>query len=424
MKENTTSSKPKNLSSFIVSRVRTKQGSIFSSAASRIAIGSVALGICVMIISDGVFKGFQKNIIDRVLCFGSHIQVSAFSDSDDQQDSPISKHQAIYQSNGQNLPFPVDGVSAYIRKPGLVRSKSEMQGSLFKGVDQRFDSLRFQRVLKKGSISFLYDTAKNYGVAISQKMADKLIVDIGDNLVMYFVQKSDGSSRKPPKSRRLEIAAIYETGMEEFDDMFLFGRLDVAQRLNLWSDSLIGGMDVYLPSLDLIPVAADEISYSMGYKYKAVPITVIYEHYFAWFEVLSQNVMVVIIFIGGVVSINIMSVLVILVMEKAQMVGTLKALGARNAQVQEIFFVLGVRLCLKGVGLGAVLGVTLGLVQKKFAIIPLDQDTYYMSSVPVEFDFPQIFFYIMLISILFTLIEYIAAWIAARIRPIKSIKFS
>lgn len=410
---------------FVASRLKSKRDSLFSSAAAKIAVGSVAIGLAVMIIADSVFNGFQEKIVDRVLCFSPHLHVTSYSSSDKQQDAPMSLNHALYTPSGMALHPAIQQINAYVRMAGLVKSREEMMGALFKGVDQRYDSTNLHSILTKGNLDFLYDDEINYKVAISQAMADKLLVNLGDPLIMYFIQvNKDTEEKKPPRPRRLKISAIYQTGMEEFDEQFIFGRMDVLQKLNNWSDTLVGGFEIYLDQLSSIRPVYDQLEQNISYEYMIEPIDSKYEHYFSWFEVLSQNVVVVIFFIGGVVCINVISVLVILIMERTQMIGTLKAIGAQDRDIQLIFFLIGVRLCIKGTLLGLVLGIGLGMIQEYYHIIPLDPHTYYMSTVPIVFNWWMVIFYTTLIILLFTFIQYFSALIVSKIQPIKSIRFA
>ncbi len=403
-----------NLSYFIAKRISFKRTGGFTGTIHRIAVASIAIGLTIMLISFMILGGFQSVISDKVFSFTGHYQVHRFVFSKSLEDSPTSKDSFFY-SQYPNHDF-IRHVQVYANKPGLLKGDEEVEGVIMKGVGPDFDSLSFAGSLVKGrSIQFSEEGSSNE-VVMSTKVANKLLLDVGDRVTMYFVQD-------PPRFRRLEIVGLYETFLEDFDDKILLGDIQTIRVLNDWEDDEVGGFEVFVNDRKKIDQYAVQLYDLLDYDLRLVKATDKYLQIFDWLELLNNNVYVFLGLILFVASFNMVSILFILIMERTQMIGILKALGSTNKQIRRIFIWNGLRIIGRGMIIGNVVGMSFGYLQEKTKVIRLDPENYYMSFVPIYWDWPVFIGLNVLILIISTSVLFIPAMIISNVSPIKSIKF-
>jgi lipoprotein-releasing system permease protein len=280
-----------------------------------------------------------------------------------------------------------------------------------------FDSTRFKRNISQGSFIRYDSSGYSTDVLISQKIANTLLLDTGDNVRMYFID--------PPNNRirKLHVRGIYDTGIEEFDDQVILGDIRLIQRLNDWPDSLVGGFEVFLKSSGQADQAEEALQDELDYSLFVEKVSDKYVQIFEWLNLINNNVVVFLALILFVACFNITSILLILIMERTQMIGILKALGAKNRQIRRIFTYNGLLLVVKGMLIGNVIGIGFGLLQSYFKIIPLDPENYYMSFVPIQWDFLTIVLLNLLTFVVVALVLGIPTVVILRIDPIKAIRF-
>lgn len=403
-----------NLSYFISSRINKANKRSFSAIIHRIAVASIALGLAVMIISFLILRGFQQTITDKVVSFGGHLQVSHYAVGNMYAENPISNQFDFYQNPGE---YPlIEHVQQFAYKPGLLKTKDEVLGVMLKGVGARFDRQRFEPNMLAGSFPDLADTAVSTEVVVSQKIANTLRLEVGDNVIMYFVQN-------PPRFRRLSISGIYSTGMEDFDESLILGDIDLVRQLNNWEDTLAGGLEVFIEDFEQLDQAQELLYELTDYGYYVEKVTDRNVQIFEWLNLLNRNVVIFLALILFVACFNMVSILMILIMERTPMIGTLMAMGATHGQLRRIFITNGMLLVLKGMLWGNVIALGFGFLQQQFRIIPLDKENYYMDTVPILWDWGIILGLNLLIFVLVMLILLIPATIISRIQPIKAIKF-
>ncbi|MBW3544891.1 MAG: ABC transporter permease [Bacteroidetes bacterium] len=403
-----------NLSYFISSRINTANQSSFSAIIHKIAIASIALGLAVMIVSFLILKGFQQNITDKVVSFGGHLQITRYTFGNMYAENPISNKLDFY-IHPEKYPF-LSHVQQFAYKPGLLKTQDEVLGVMLKGVGQEYDRQRFSANMLEGEFPLHQDTAVSSQVVVSQKIADQLRLKVGDDVIMYFVQN-------PPRFRRLSVSGIYSTGMEDFDESLILGDIKLVRQLNSWSDTLTGGMEIYLKDFDKMDQAQEQLYELTNYSYYVEKITDRSIQIFEWLNLLNRNVVIFLALILFVASFNMVSILLILIMERTPMIGTLMALGTTNGQLRRIFITNGMLMVLKGIVLGNIVALGFGFVQQQFKLIPLDKENYYMDTVPILWDWPMILGLNVLIFVLVMLILLIPSTIISRIQPIKAIKF-
>ncbi|WP_439482218.1 ABC transporter permease [Cyclobacterium plantarum] len=404
-----------NLSYFIAKRISFKKTGGFTGTIHRIAVASIALGLSIMIISFLILGGFQEVISNKVFSFTGHYQVNRFVMSQSLDDSPTSTESNFY-TNYTDLD-KIRHVQVYANKPGLIKGEEEVEGVMMKGVGPGFDSLSFKSSLIKGRfIQFNEDGSAANEIIISTKIARKMLLDVGDRVTMYFVQD-------PPRFRRMEVVGLYETFLEDFDDKIVLGDIQVIRVLNDWDKSQVGGFEVFLNDPQDIDSYEESLYDFLDYDLRLVKVTDKFIQIFDWLELLNNNVYVFLALILFVAAFNMVSILFILIMERTPMIGLLKAMGAKNRQIRNIFIWNGVRIIGRGMVLGNIIGLGFGWIQEYTQLIKLNPENYYMSFVPVFWNWPIIIGLNILILLITTAVLFIPAMITSNVNPIKSIKF-
>lgn len=404
-----------NLPYFISRKISQPESKSFSSTINRIAVASIAVGLAVMMVSFLILDGFRKEVKDKIYSFSGHVQVTKYSLDNSMQEEPISVNNPLYrQPERFDL---VDHVQVFSHKAGLLKTEDEVLGAFLKGVGTDFDSTQFKRNLSRGQFIRFDSSGYSTDVLISRKVANTLRLDTGDNVRMYF---SD-----PPNNRirKLHVRGIYDTGIEEFDDQVIIGDIRMIQRLNNWPDSLVGGFEVFLTDSQRVDQAEAALQGELDYSLFVEKISDKYVQIFEWLDLINNNVAVFLALILFVACFNIVSILLILIMERTQMIGVLKALGARNSQIRRIFTYNGMLLIAQGMLWGNLIGIGFGLLQSHFKLIPLDPENYYMEFVPIEWDLLTIVLLNLLIFVVVGLVLAIPTLVILRIEPIKAIRF-
>ena len=403
-----------NLSYFISSRINKSKTSSFSSVIHKIAIASIGLGLAVMLISFLILRGFQESIRERIVSFGGHLQLSRYTVGNLYGENPVSANMEFAQ-NPEEYDF-IKHVQKFAYKPGLLKTEEEVHGVILKGVGPDFSTENFKRNMVQGEFPAFSDTAVSTQVVISQKIADKLRLSIDDEVIMYLVQT-------PPRFRRLQIKGIYSTGMEDFDESLILGDISLVRQLNNWPDTLVGGYEVFVKDFDKLDEAQESLYEATHYNYYIEKVTDRNIQIFEWLGLLDRNVVIFLTIILFVAFFNIISILLILIMERTPMIGTLMALGASNGQLRRIFMYNGMQMVLRGMLWGNFIGLGFGALQYYYELIPLDKENYYMDFVPIQWNWPLIIILNIVVFGISLLIMLIPTIVISRIQPIKAIKF-
>ncbi|TDQ18666.1 lipoprotein-releasing system permease protein [Algoriphagus boseongensis] len=403
-----------NLSYFIAKRISFKDAGGFSSTIHRIAVGSLAIGLGVAILSFMVLGGFQKTVSNRVYGFTGHFQVQRFQMSNAFEEAPMSLNSEFYMKS-KTLPFLTKSQS-FAHKAALLKGDEEVEGILMKGVGADFDTLAFSQYLVSGRMLHLPDSGTSNEIMLSRLVANKLLLEVGDKVTMYFVQD-------PPRFRRVVVVGIFETYLENFDEKIVIGELQTIRNLNGWTKDQIGGLELYIDDPSKSDQLIPELDAALDFDLRLIDSRDKFLEIFDWLTLLDTNVIVFISLIGFVAIFNMGAILFILIMERTQMIGLLKALGARNAQIRQIFFWNGMKILGRGLILGNLIGLGIGLLQDQFHLIPLDPSNYYMSYVPIDWNWPVFMALNIGIAILTSLVLWIPVIVISRIDPIKSIRF-
>ena len=342
-----------NLARFISARTYNGQKKTFSTFVSRIAVASIALSIAAIIISYSILKGFQKDISDKLFSFGSHLTITKYDLNESYESTPINTFSEFYLKPDFKH---ISHIQRFAYKAALFKTDEEVNGVLLKGVDKKFYATKFEQNLVKGRLPYYNDSTESKEIIISKSLSDKLKLDIDSSVLVYFIQN-------PPRYRKLTICGIYETGLEELDNSYVICDLKMLQRINNWSDSLAGGFELYVNDFEQLEAAEKEVYDKMDFDLKISNIKDKFIHLFDWLHLLDNNVVIFSIIILFVASFNMVSTLFVLIMERTHMIGILKALGAENSLIQRIFVLRGLKLVMKGLLYGNIIGIFLCWIQ-------------------------------------------------------------
>ncbi len=379
-----------------------------------IAILSISLGLAVMIIAMAVVTGFQNEIRNKVIGFGSHIQISNFDYNISYEARPISKNQEFYPdiTNIQGIKH----IQVFATKPGIIKTDDEIHGVVFKGVGSDFQWDFFKDKMQQGAPLSISDTARSDEIIISNHVAQLLGLSVGDDAFLYFIQE-------PPRVRRLKVGGIYETGLEELDKIFVLGDIAHVQRLNDWSADQVGGFEILLENYRQMEAMNEIVLDNIPYTLNARTIPQIYPQMFDWLALLDMNVYVIIFIMILVAGINMVTTLLISVLEKTNLIGILKALGADNKLVRTIFLYHAGFLIIRGLVIGNLLGAGLILLQYYTGLVTLSQESYYMDVVPVNIDILHILLLNLGTFMICMVMLLLPSHIISKISPVKAITF-
>ena len=394
-----------------------------SKPAIRIAVAGVAIGLAVMIISVCVVLGFKHTIRDKVVGFGSHIQVANFYTL---QSSAIDQPVAIGDSM-MNVLKRTDGVKhvqRFAMKQGILKTDNDFLGVMFKGVGPEFDSTFIHKSMVEGSIPHFSDQQSTNRILISKDMASKLRVKAGDRIFAYFI--GEGGVR----TRRFTISGVYQTNLAQYDKTTCFCDLYTARKLNAWTDDMVTGAELTVNDFKQLGTTANDIINRVnrtqdqyGNTFSSKTIRELSPQIFSWLDLLDLNVWIILAIMTAVAVVTMISGLLIIILERTTMIGVLKALGARNSTVRHTFLWFAAFIIGKGLLIGDALALVLILLQKLTGFAKLDPQTYYVDVVPVELDWTLIVA-LNIATMLIALIVLIApSYLVSHIHPAKSMRY-
>lgn len=394
-----------------------------SKPAIRIAVAGVAIGLAVMIISVCVVLGFKHTIRDKVVGFGSHIQVANFYTL---QSSAIDQPIAIGDSM-MNVLKKTDGVKhvqRFAMKQGILKTDNDFLGVMFKGVGPEFDSTFIHKSMVEGSIPHFSDQQSTNRILISKDMASKLRVKAGDRIFAYFI--GEGGVR----TRRFTISGVYQTNLAQYDKTTCFCDLYTARKLNAWTDDMVTGAELTVKDFKQLSTTANDIINRVnrtqdqyGNTFSSKTIRELSPQIFSWLDLLDLNVWIILAIMTAVAVVTMISGLLIIILERTTMIGVLKALGARNSTVRHTFLWFAAFIIGKGLLIGDALALALILLQKFTGFAKLDPQTYYVDVVPVELDW-MLIVALNIATMLIALFVLIApSYLVSHIHPAKSMRY-
>ena len=412
-----------NLPYFIAQRLikGRREGTSFSRPINVIAIVGIAMGLAVMILAVAILTGFKQQIRDKVVGFGSHIQIMNFDSNISFETTPISDTQKFIPKIKQ-IPG-ISHIQVFATKAGIIRTDEDIQGVVLKGIGSDFDWSYFKSNMVDGSVFTVTDTGRTDKVIISKKIADMLRLKTGDSFAMLFIQD-------PPRMRKFTISGIYETSLEEFDKMYVFCDIGHIKRLNNWEEDQVSGFEVYINDFDKLDEMTSEVRDAIGYKiteedtkFKVTNIRIRYPQIFDWLNFQDINVIIIILLMLIVAGFNMISGLLILILEKTNMIGVLKSLGAEDVTIRRMFLYQAAYLIAKGLFWGNFIGIGLAYLQLKTGIITLDPSSYYIKTVPVNLNLIHILLLNAGTMAAIIIMLLVPSQLISRITPVKAIKY-
>ncbi len=400
---------------FISSRIFSFSKENLSSVVMKIAVISVALGISIMLISIAVVVGFKNQIKEKVVGFVNPIQIQALNQNESIEETPF-----IYDSVLKaklDLPF-IKSIYPTANKAGLVKTNEEIHGIVLKGVNKDYDWNYIESNLVEGEVPQYVEYERSNDVLISKIISDKMMLNVGEEVRIWFV----GENMKT-RGRKFFIKGIYETGLTECDERFIYCDLNQIIRLNGWDENMVGHLEIDVVDGVTVEEANSIIYYKIPTNLISYEAKDLYPQIYDWLELQDMNVLIIIVLMLLVAGITIISMLLIIVLERTSTIGILKSMGANNAFIRRVFLQRSQRILLMGMLFGNMFGIGLCMIQKYTEIIKLSPESYYLSSVPIEINW----LYVLLLNlgtfILWVLMMSIPTMIINNIKPSKSIRF-
>jgi len=412
-----------NLPYFIAHRLikGRREGTSFSRPINVIAIVGIAMGLAVMILAVAILTGFKKQIREKVVGFGSHIQIMNFDSNVSFETTPISDTQNFIPKIKQIA--GIEHIQVFATKAGIIRTDEDIQGVVLKGIGSDFDWSYFKSNMVDGSVFTVTDTGRTDKVIISKKISNMLRLKTGDSFTMLFVQD-------PPRMRKFTISGIYETSLEEFDKMYVYCDIGHIKKLNGWKDDQVSGFEVYINDFDKLDEMTSEVRDAIGYKiteedtkFKITNIRIRYPQIFDWLNFQDINVIIIILLMLIVAGFNMISGLLILILEKTNMIGVLKSLGAEDITIRRVFLYQAAYLIGKGLFWGNLIGIGLAFLQLKTGLITLDPTSYYIKTVPVNLELTHLLLLNAGTMAAIIVMLLVPSQLISRISPVKAIRY-
>ncbi len=400
---------------YIVRRyLKSKREGGFISFITFIGVAGVMLGVAALIIALTILGGFEKEIKEKVVGFTTHVQVVGF------QNQPLRNYTTALARIRTEIPGIVS-VSPVITREAIIRSKNGTEGVLLKGVDEQSDISSTRKHIIEGT----YDVGSAFApwrLVLGKKLATRLGVKVGDRVVVFGVG-GDLKSLGSPVFKPFEVSGIYETGMAEYDDIYVYTSIPAAQQL-FHLEEAVTGFDVLTNDLSKASVFAAQIQDLLGYPYYARTVFQLYRNLFTWIDLQKKPTPIILGLIIVVATVNIIGTLLMMVMEKTSQIGILKSMGATSGSIRKIFVAEGLVIGVVGTLLGNVLGYGLCWLQLHEKIVSLPEQVYFMSSVPILLRAENFIAVSAIALILCLLATLIPANLAGRLRPIAAIRFA
>ncbi len=409
-----------NLEYFIAKRLITAKDykSSISSPIIKIAISAIAIGMIMMIVSVATGIGLQQKIRDKVSAFNGHIIISNYDNNQSEVTLvPVSKNQDFYPKF--NSVPGVSHVQAIASKAGIIRTETAFEGIILKGVgtDYQWDNIKEYIVYGK-----LPDFSKNLNqeVLISQLLANRLNLKVGDSFNTFFIKEEQN---KLPNIRRFKITGIFNSGFQDFDATYIIGDIRHIQRINKWKSDQVGAFEVFASDFANIKSIGEQVYEQTSSTLDTKTIIEKYSYIFEWLKLFDLNIIIILAVMILVATINMVVALLVLILERTQMIGILKALGSNNWSVRKIFLYNAFYLIVRGMFWGNLIGISLLLIQQYFGIIKLNPENYYVNQAPVYINLGYILLLNLLTVTVCFLVLLIPSYIITKISPVKAIRF-
>ncbi|RLD46607.1 MAG: ABC transporter permease [Bacteroidetes bacterium] len=406
-----------NLEYFIANKISSKASDVFSRPVIKISYVSIALGLALMIISVAIVIGFKSSISNKIIGFAAHMQIEGFSNNESIIEKPLQKDdefliQLRKRKDVRHMQFTA-------LKAGVLKTEEQIQGVLLKGVDMNYDTTFLHGSLVDGHLPQISDEGITNEVIISSSLAKKMNLKTGDPVRVWFIGEDDKNAR----GRKFVISGVYNTSIEEFDNAYIIGDIRHVQKLNNWTENQVGKVELMVNDFRDVDQVARSIYKQIPYNLTVLTVKDRYPQIFNWLDLLDMNVIVILTLLILVAGITMISTLLIIIIERTNMVGVLKALGMRNKSVRKIFLYKASYIIIRGMLWGNVIGLLFYYVQEKFRLIKLNPENYYVNYVPVELNLNNIFLLNAGTFIICFLMLIIPSYYITRIQPLKALRF-
>ena len=384
----------------------------------KIAISAIAIGMIMMIVSVATGIGLQQKIREKVSAFNGHIIISNYDNNQSEVTLvTISKKQDFYPKF-TSVP-ELSHVQAIASKAGIIRTETAFEGIILKGVGADYQWNNIKEFIISGRLPD-YSRGINQEVLISQFLANRLNLKVGDNFNTFFIKENQN---QPPNIRRFKITGIFNSGFQEFDATYIIGDIRHIQRINKWKPDQVGAFEVFVNDFDKIKTVGEEVYQQTASTLDTKTIIEKYSYIFEWLKLFDFNIIVILAVMILVATINMVVALLVLILERTQMIGILKALGASNWSVRKIFLYNAFYLIIRGLFWGNLIGISLLLIQRYFGVIQLNPENYYVNQAPVYLNWGYILLLNLLTVTVCFMVLLIPSYIITKISPVKAIRF-
>jgi lipoprotein-releasing system permease protein len=408
-----------NIPGFIARRIAFTGGKSFSRFIIRLATAATVLSVAVMILALAITNGFQYTISQKIFSFWGHIRVQHFEagKAANAEETAILKNDTVTRVITANR--AVQSVNSFATRSAILKTSETIEGVLLKGVEKNYRFSQLQRFLQQGRWIHFPDSGYANEIVLSAYTATQLKLKINDPVLIYFIQ-NDGAA---PRARKLTLTGIFKTGIEEYDKYIALGDLRLVQRLNNWRADEIGGYEIFLKDYHRIDDVNEEIFNRLPVAWNSKSIREINPNIFDWLNLQDTTIVLVLVIMTIVAVLNLITCLIILVLERTRMIGILKALGAPNTSIQQIFLYQGGIITFTGIITGNLLALVLAWLQQRFGFIKLQEEMYYIAKVELRLEWWHFLLVDAGTFIICLLILMIPTLVVRRIQPVKAIQF-
>lgn len=406
-----------NIAIYIAKKIAFNSEKSFSRFIIRLSIGATAISVAAMILTLCFVNGFQDTITNKVYSFWGHIRVQHYNIGKAivAEETPIFANDTVEQILKKNQ--AIKAIQPFATKATVLQFKNEIEGCLIKGVDKNYNSELIKNTIVQGRWLQFNDSNYSKEVVLSQPLANLLQAAINDTVKVNFIQNNESSTY-----RKLKVVGIYKTGIEEYDKQFIITDLKLIQTVNNWDNKQIGGYEILLHKTTYIEQVSNNLLLPIEWQSKTVKE--VYINIFDWLQAMNVNKNVVFVIMSIVAIINLITCLLILVLERTKMVGILKAMGSTNNTIQQIFLYYASIIAFTGISIGLLLGLGLGFLQQQFQFITLDEANYMVSTAPIKFIWWQNVIIVIATAIICFLAFIIPTFLVKKIKPIQAIRFN
>ncbi len=400
-----------NIALYLAKKIQHTKNQTFSSIIVKVGIASIAIAVSVLILSFFILLGFKNTIKKKLFSQTSHIQVNKITLNRSFEEATMTNNLVFFN---KTIKLPeVKSANKVALKSVILKSEEEISGVVLKGIDRNYDWEEFEQNIVEGRK--LQDGGENE-IIISRKIASELQLKLNQDLLVYFIQN-------PPRARKLKIVGIYDSNVEELDQVYVLTNLSIIQKINNWQNGEFGHYEIFIKDIKQMDAVKKELLSIFPQEYEVLKVPEILPQFFDWFSLLDRNIVMVIGLIIIVAAFNMISVLLIMIMERTPMIGLLKAVGTQNYQIRNIFLVNSSKIILWGLLWGNIIGLGLSFLQSKYKLVKLDATNYYMSFVPIEWNWWIVLTVNIGAFIVVLAISYLPSLIIRRISPVEALKY-